>query len=89
MKDIDTTAIIDLGAQINCIDWAFVWKHQIPTKLLKNPFPIWNTDQTSNIICRYEAVIYVQLKGVTQKVCFYVINGGKENAILGHPWLKQ
>ena len=24
MKDIDTTAIIDSGAQINCIDWAFV-----------------------------------------------------------------
>ena len=24
MKDVDTTAIIDFGAQINCIDWAFV-----------------------------------------------------------------
>ena len=24
MKDIDTTAIIDSGAQINCIDWAFI-----------------------------------------------------------------
>ena len=24
MKDVDTTAIIDSGAQINCIDWAFV-----------------------------------------------------------------
>ena len=40
MKDVDTTAIIDSGAQINCIDWAFVRKHYIPTKLLKNPFPI-------------------------------------------------
>ena len=40
MKDVDTTAIIDSGAQINCIDWAFVRKHHIPTKLLKNPFPI-------------------------------------------------
>ena len=33
-------------------------------------------------------VVYVQLGSVTQKVCFYVINGGKENAILGHPWLE-
>ena len=24
MKDVDTTTIIDSGAQINCIDWAFV-----------------------------------------------------------------
>ena len=51
MKDIDTTVIIDSGAQINCIDWAFVQKHRIPTRPLKNPFPIQNTDQTSNIIC--------------------------------------
>ena len=88
MKDVDTTTIIDSGAQINCIDWAFVRKHRIPTRPLKNPFPIRNTDQTSNIICRYETVIYTQLGDVTQKIRFYVINGGKENAILGHPWLE-
>ena len=88
MKDVDTTAIIDSGAQINCIDWAFVRKHRIPTRPLKNPFPIRNTDQTSNIICRYETVIYTQLGDITQKIHFYIINGGKENAILGHPWLE-
>ena len=88
MKDVDTTTIIDSGAQINCIDWAFVRKHRIPTRPLKNPFPIRNTDQTSNIICQYETVIYMQLGDVTQKIHFYVINGGKENAILGHPWLE-
>ena len=33
-------------------------------------------------------VIYTQLGDVTQKICFYIINGGKENAILGHPWLE-
>ena len=88
MKDINTTTIIDSGAQINCIDWAFVQKHWIPTRPLKNPFPIRNTDQTSNIICRYEVVIYTQLRNVTQKIRFYIINGGKENTILGHPWLE-
>ena len=30
----------------------------------------------------------MQLGDVTQKIHFYVINGGKENAILGHPWLE-
>ena len=88
MKDIDTTAIIDSGAQINCIDWAFVQKHQISTRPLKNPFSIQNTDQTSNIICQYEAVIYTQLGDTTQKIHFYVTNVGKENAISGHPWLE-
>ena len=88
MKAINTTTIIDSGAQINCIDWAFAQQNKIPTKLLANPFPICNTDQTSNIICQYEAIIYIQLGNITQKVCFYVINGGKENAILRHPWLE-
>ena len=88
MKDVDTTTIIDSGAQINCIDWTFMQRNHIPTKLLKHSFPIQNTDQTSNIICQYEVVVYVQLRSVTQKVCFYVINGGKENAMLGHPWLE-
>ena len=88
MKDVNTTAIIDSGAQINCIDWAFVRKHQIPTRPLKNPFPIQNTDQTSNIFCQYETILYTQLGDITQKIHFYIINGGKENAILGHPWLE-
>ena len=39
-KDVDTTTIIDSGAQINYIDWAFVRQNHIPTKLLKHPFPI-------------------------------------------------
>ena len=89
MKAINTTAIINSGAQINCIDWAFVWKNKICTKPLANPFPIHNTDQTSNIICQYEAVIYVQLGKVTQKIRFYIINGGKENTILRHSWLES
>ena len=88
MKAINTTVIINSGAQINCIDWAFVWQNRIPTRPLANPFPICNTDKTSNIICWYEAVLYIQLGNATQKVHFYVINGGKENAILGHPWLE-
>ena len=34
-------------------------------------------------------VIYTQLRNVTQKIHFYVINGGKENVILGHPWIEM
>ena len=55
---------------------------------LKTPFLIQNTDQTSNIICQYETSVFVQIGTVTQKVCFFIMNGGKENTILGHPWLE-
>ena len=88
MKAVNTTVIIDADAQIKCIDWAFLQQNQIPTRPLANPLPIRNTDQTSNIICWYEAVVYVQLGKVTQKVCFYIINRGKENPLLRHPWLE-
>ena len=68
--------------------WLLHHHHRIPTKLLAFPFPIQNTDQTSNIICQYEATVYIQLGNITQRVRFYVMNGGNENAILGHPWLE-
>ena len=34
MKAIDTCALIDSGANISCIDWDFVKKHQLPTIML-------------------------------------------------------
>ena len=89
LNTVTTTAIIDSGAQINCIDWAFICRHGIPTIPLKNPFPIHNTDQTSNIYYRYEVVTYVKIGSITQQVRLYAINGGKENIILGHPWLEK
>ena len=73
MKVVKTTTIIDSTAQINCIDWDFICQNKIPTKPLTHPFPIHNTDQTSNIICWYEAVVYIQLGNVTQKIHFYII----------------
>ena len=89
LNTVTTTAIVDSGAQINCINWAFITRHRIPTIPLKNPFPIRNTDQTSNIYCRYEVITYVKIGSLTQRVRLYAINGGKENIILGHPWLEQ
>ena len=44
---------------------------------------------TSNIFCRYEVITYVKIRSITQRVRFYAINGGKENLILGHPWLES
>ena len=37
MKAIDTHALVDSGADISCIDWDFVKKHQLPTTKLKTP----------------------------------------------------
>ena len=89
LNTVTTTALVDSGAQISCIDWAFITHHRIPTIPLKNPFPICDTDQTSNIYCQYEVITYVKIGSITQQVRLYAINGGKENIILGHPWLEQ
>ena len=58
--------------------------HQTSQKPFPNP-KHWPNFQ---YLCRYETILYTQLGDVTQKIRFYVINGGKENAILGHPWLE-
>ena len=78
LNTVTTTAIVDSGAQINCIDWAFITRHRIPTIPLKNPFPIRNTDQTSNIYCRYEVITYVKIGSITQWVRLYAINGERK-----------
>ena len=78
LNTVTTTAIVNSGAQINCIDWAFITRHGIPTIPLKNPFPIRNTDQTSNIYCRYKVITYVKIRSITQRVRLYAINGEKK-----------
>ena len=37
MKAVNTHALVDSGANISCIDWDFVKKHQLPTTKLKLP----------------------------------------------------
>ena len=46
MKAVDTHTLVDSGADISCIDWDFVKKHQLPTTKLETPIQAQN--ETTN-----------------------------------------
>ena len=81
--------LVDSDADIFCIDWQFIRKHQLPTEKLASSIAVRNIDQTANktgAIC-YTCTLYTNIKGIAQKYLFYVIGCGQENIILRLPWL--
>ncbi|KIO07299.1 hypothetical protein M404DRAFT_136195, partial [Pisolithus tinctorius Marx 270] len=91
LKVVNTTALVDSGAEISCIDWAFVQKHRIPTQRLAEPILAKNADGTQNSKGRilFSAILYFKVKGLVHQSFFHVINCGMENIILGLPWLQE
>lgn len=84
-------ALFDTGADLNVVHQKFVDKYRIPTTRLPRPIKISNVDGTSNrsgqITHRVECDFVV--KGNRLPTDFYVSDLGKEDAILGIPFVDQ
>jgi hypothetical protein len=91
LKVIDTSALINSGVEISCIDWAFVQKHNLPQDCLPIPIKVCNVDESTNrkgdIL--FSTTLFVDIGKVNQKVTFHVMDCGNENIILGLPWLRN
>ena len=89
LKVVDTSALVDSSADISCIDWQFIWKNQLSTEKLASPIAVHNIDQTANktSAIHYTCTLYTNIEGIAQKHLFYVMGCGRENVILGTPWL--
>jgi hypothetical protein len=91
MKAVDSRALIDSGADISCIDWQFVRKHQLPTTKLKTPIRARNADHSfnKNGDIRHTCTLFLNVEGIAQKITLHVMALGRDNVILGLPWLKS
>ena len=89
LKVINSSALVDSGTDISCIDWQFIRKHQLPTEKLTSPITVWNVDQTANKTgaIQYTCTLYMNIEGIAQRHLFYVMGCGQENVILRLPWL--
>ena len=91
MKVVDIQALVNSGADIFCIDPDFVKKHNLPT--MKLSIPIWarnaNHSHNKNGDIQYTCDLFVDTQGLAQKVTLYIMTCGKENIILGLPWLRK
>ena len=90
LKVVDSSALVDSGTDISCIDWQFVRKNRLPTEKLTSPIAVRNVDQTMNKTgaIRYTCTLYTNIEGIAQKHLFYIMGCGRENVILGLPWLR-
>jgi len=89
LKTIDSYALIDSSADISCINYDFVKKHHLPVSKLEDPICSRNANGSLNKKgdIRYSCTLFINIKGITQKVVFHVMSL-KDNIILGLPWLR-
>ena len=91
MKVVTTQALVDSGTDISCINQHFVQKNNLPTKKLPIPIQARNADHSNNKSgdIRYTCDLFIDIQGLTQRVTLHVMTCGKENIILGLPWLRK
>ena len=91
-KIAETTALVDSGATICCINLHFVRRIKWPLQKLKRPIEARNADGTSNKggMIRYQVDLYLRIEKRNSLQCFFVMDlGNKNTIILGHPWLTK
>ena len=91
VQDIYTWTFINCGANINCIDYSFAQRNKIPLKKLEKPLTVNNVDRSPNEagMIRHAVILFIQMGGIIHKEEFYAIKCGKDNIILGLPWLNR
>ena len=85
----DKQALVDSGATNNFMSPNFARKMGLGMKKLDNPRKIFNIDDTENksgSITHY-LDLDVFTKGIHQEMCFLVADLGREDLLLGYPWL--
>ena len=91
-KITETTALIDSGATIYCIDLHFAWRMKWPLKRLGQPIYAQNANGTNNKggMIRYQIDLHLRINERNSIQCFFMMDlGKKNNIILGYPWLTK
>jgi hypothetical protein len=85
----DKQALVDSGATDNFMHPNFAKRMGLGMKLLPNPKKIFNIDNTTNksgMITHY-LDLNVVTKGIHKEMRFLITNIGREEILLGYPWL--
>ena len=83
-------ALVDSGCEGSCIDIKYVQEHNIPTRHLPRPIPVFNTNGQSNQDGPIEEMVPLTLtiNDHTKWIDLGVTNLGCGQLFLGHDWLK-
>jgi hypothetical protein len=88
---IETSSLIDSGSTGSCIHRRFIEQHNLPTKTLPRPIPVYNADGTLNKDGDIKETVTLCLivQDHEEEITFAVSNLGKADIFLGHEWLKH
>ena len=87
----ESKALIDSGATENFIDYCTVTKLRLRTRKLEKPRTIFNVDKTLNTngSITQSCDLYANRGNKKVRQQFYVTNLGRNEIILGYPWLRE
>ncbi len=90
-KTLGTRGLLDSGCTSSAINRDFVEKHQLETRKIHRPIPVYNADGTRN--AGGDITEYVEtrmtIKGHEERIDLAVTNLGKKDIYLGHDWLRR
>jgi len=89
LKDVETTALIDCGAQGRFIDESVIGKNKV--RRLGRPITVRNVDSTRNLAGRitHETRVKYWIGKQEFDDWFYITSLGDQRIIFGMPWLKD
>jgi hypothetical protein len=89
--EISTSALLDCGATGMFMDSEYVKNHNLPTRTLTRPIPVYNVDGTSNESGAIREIVDVTLRynDHSERAQFAVTSLGKESVLLGYTWLRE
>jgi gag-polyprotein putative aspartyl protease len=84
-------ALVDCGANENCIDIKTAQKLGIKPRLLPEPMGIRNVDGTDNHggMVKYWLPVVVFQGGRARMLKFLIVDLGRDRIILGYPWFRE
>ena len=90
-KFVKTKALIDSGAQGIFMDEQFTKKHRLPLLRLNKEIRVSNVDESlnKNGPIKFHTQLPTKIDGKTISTQFLISNLGKEDVILGLPWLDK
>ena len=90
-KDVYTRIFIDCGVDINCININFAKRHKVNLRKIEKPLKINNVDGLPNDTgaVKHQATFFFKIGTVVHNETFYAMKCGRDNLILGLPWLNK
>ena len=88
---INTHALIDSECTESCINSGFVKNNKIKTYPFKNPFPVFNTNSTSNnkSLLKDYVELELSIKEHSEIICLTVTTLVFSNIFLRYDWLTK